>query len=107
MATLYPAERIGRFVSIFGVVAAIVASLRTVEVIPEFSTMPRSRSATCCDAMWPVAWRHYPQGVHAPLMDSLHIRHAGDSSGGADGRAGPFLAARNVTPYAWLNYAAN
>jgi phosphonate transport system permease protein len=56
--------------------------------------------------MWPVAWRHYPEGVHGPLMDSLHIATLGTVLAVLMAVPVAFLAARNVTPYAWLNYAA-
>ena len=101
-----PAERIGRFVVYFCVVAAVVASLRTVEVIPEFLYDAPEQVGDMLRRMWPVAWQHYPQGVHDPLMDSLHIATLGTVLAVLMAVPVAFLAARNVTPYAWLNYAA-
>jgi phosphonate transport system permease protein len=101
-----PAERIGRFVVYFCVVAAVVASLRTVEVIPEFLYDAPEQIGDMLRRMWPVAWQHYPEGVHAPLMDSLHIATLGTVLAVLMAVPVAFLAARNVTPYAWLNYAA-
>ena len=101
-----PAERIGRFVVYFCVVAAVVASLRSVEVIPEFLYDAPEQIGDMLGRMWPVAWRHYPEGVHAPLMDSLHIATLGTVLAVLMAVPVAFLAARNVTPYAWLNYAA-
>ena len=101
-----PAERIGRFVVYFCVVAAIVASLRSVEVIPEFLYDAPEQIGDMLGRMWPVAWRHYPEGVHGPLMDSLHIATLGTVLAVLMAVPVAFLAARNVTPYAWLNYAA-
>ncbi len=101
-----PAERIGRFVVYFCVVAAIVASLRTVEVIPEFLYDAPEQIADMLRRMWPVAWQHYPEGVHAPLVDSLHIATLGTVLAVLMAVPVAFLAARNVTPHAGLNYAA-
>jgi len=101
-----PAERIGRFVVYLCVVAAVVASLRSVEVIPEFLYDAPEQIADMLRRMWPVAWQHYPEGVHAPLMDSLHIATLGTVLAVLMAVPVAFLAARNVTPYAWLNYAA-
>jgi phosphonate transport system permease protein len=101
-----PAERIGRFVVYFCVVAAIVASLQTIDVIPEFLYDAPEQIGDMLGRMWPVAWRHYPEGVHGPLMDSLHIATLGTVLAVLMAVPVAFLAARNVTPYAWLNYAA-
>ena len=101
-----PAERIGRFVVYFCVVAAVVASLRTVEVIPEFLYDAPEQIGDMLRRMWPVAWQHYPEGVHAPLLDSLHIATLGTVLAVLMAVPVAFLAARNVTPNAWLNYAA-
>jgi len=77
MAALYPG-RADRPVRVyFCVVAAVVASLRSVEVIPEFLYDAPEQIGDMLGRMWPVAWRHYPEGVHAPLMDSLHIATLG------------------------------
>ncbi|HSU64690.1 MAG TPA: phosphonate ABC transporter, permease protein PhnE [Burkholderiales bacterium] len=101
-----PAERIGRFAVYFCVVAAVVASLRSVEVIPEFLYDSPEQIADMLRRMWPVAWQHYPEGVHAPLMDSLHIATLGTVLAVLMAVPVAFLAARNVTPHAGLNYAA-
>ncbi len=101
-----PAERIGRFVVHFCVVAAVVASLRTVEVIPEFLYDAPEQIGDMLRRMWPVAWQHYPEGVHAPLVDSLHIATLGTVLAVLMAVPVAFLAARNVTRSAWLNYAA-
>jgi len=101
-----PAERIGRFVVYLCVVAAVVASLRSVEVIPEFLYDAPEQIADMLRRMWPVAWQHYPEGVHAPLMDSLHIATLGTVLAVLMAVPVAFLAARNVTPHAGLNYAA-
>src|SRR5262245_62666885 len=72
-----PAERFARFVVYFTVVAAIVVSLETVEVIPEFIYDAPAQIGDMLRRMWPVAWGFYPDGVQAPLLDSLHIATLG------------------------------
>jgi len=101
-----PAERIGRFVVYFCVVAAVVASLRTVEVIPEFLYDAPEQIGDMLRRMWPVAWQHYPEGVHAPLVDSLHIATLGTVLAVLMAVPVAFLAAKNVTPQPALNYLA-
>ena len=101
-----PAERIGRFAVYFGIVAAIVASLQTVEVIPEFLYDAPEQIGDMLRRMWPVAWGFYPEGVQEPLIESLHIATLGTVAAVFMAVPVAFLAARNVTPYPWLNYAA-
>ena len=101
-----PAERIGRFAVYFGIVAAIVASLQTVEVIPEFLYDAPEQIGDMLRRMWPVAWGFYPEGVQEPLIESLHIASLGTIAAVFMAVPVAFLAARNVTPFPWINYAA-
>lgn len=101
-----PAERLARFAVYLGIVAAIVASLQSIEIIPEFLYDAPEQLADMLRRMWPVAWDHYPEGVHAALLDSLHIATLGTLAAVVMAVPVAFLAARNVTPVPWLNYLA-
>ena len=101
-----PPERIARFAVYLGVVAAVVASVQTVEVIPEFLADAPEQMADMLRRMWPVAWGHYPEGVHEPLLDSLHIATLGTVLAVLMAVPVAFLAAKNVTPFPAVNYAA-
>ena len=101
-----PPERIARFAVYLGVVAAVVASVQTVEVIPEFLADAPEQMADMLRRMWPVAWGHYPEGVHEPLLDSLHIASLGTVLAVLMAVPVAFLAAKNVTPFPAVNYAA-
>jgi phosphonate transport system permease protein len=101
-----PAERLGRFAVYFCVMAAIVASLQTVEVIPEFLYDAPEQIADMLRRMWPIAWGYYPEGVQGALVDSLHIATLGTVLAVLMAVPVAFLAARNVTPHALLNYLA-
>ena len=101
-----PVERLGRFTVYFGVVAAIVASLQTVEVIPEFLYDAPEQIGDMLVRMWPIAWGHYPEGVHQALLESLHIATLGTVLAVLMAVPVAFLAARNVTRSSGLNYAA-
>ncbi|HEX9398237.1 MAG TPA: phosphonate ABC transporter, permease protein PhnE [Burkholderiales bacterium] len=101
-----PLERLGRFTVYLGVVAAIVASLQTVEVIPEFLYDAPEQIGDMLARMWPIAWGHYAEGVHQALLESLHIATLGTVLAVLMAVPVAFLAARNVTRSAGLNYAA-
>jgi phosphonate transport system permease protein len=97
-------ERIARFIVYFCVVLAIVLSLQSVEVIPEFIVDAPEQIVDMLRRMWPVAWGFYPAGVHEALLESLHIATMGTVLAVLMAIPVAFLSARNVTRNAWLNY---
>ena len=101
-----PRERLARFAIYFALVAAVIASARTVEVIPEFLYDAPAQMRDLFQRMWPIAWSHYPGGVHGALMETIHIATLGTIL--AIGMALPVgvLAANNVVPFRPLNYVA-
>jgi len=101
-----PAERFARFTVYFAIVAAVVVSVRTVEVIPEFIADAPEQIADLLRRMWPPDLAYYPQEIHGALIDSMHIATVGTVLGIAMALPFGFLAARNVTPYPWLNWSA-
>jgi phosphonate transport system permease protein len=101
-----PAERFARFTVYLAIVAAIVVSVRTVEVIPEFIADAPEQIADLFRRMWPPDLAYYPQEIHAALIDSMHIATVGTVLGIAMALPFAFLAARNVTPFAWVNWLA-
>jgi len=101
-----PAERFARFAVYLAIVTAIVVSVRTVEVIPDFVADAPEQIADLFRRMWPPDLGYYPQGIHAALVDSIHIATVGTVLGVAMALPFGFFAARNVTPFAWLNWSA-
>lgn len=72
-----PAQRLTRFAVYLAIVAAIVASIQTVEVIPEFLYDAPDQMADLFARMWPADLRYYPASVHAALMETIHIASLG------------------------------
>jgi phosphonate transport system permease protein len=101
-----PRQRLARFTIYFALVAAIVASARTVEIIPEFLYDAPAQMQDLFKRMWPIAWSHYPQGVHAALMETIHIATLGTILAVAMALPVGILAANNVVPFKPLNYLA-
>ncbi|MGE0803569.1 MAG: phosphonate ABC transporter, permease protein PhnE [Lautropia sp.] len=98
-----PAQRLGRFTVYLGIVLAIVASLRSVEVIPEFILDAPEQVLDMLNRMWPIDFDYYPEGIHTALIDSLHIATLGTLLAVVMAVPIGFLAARNVTPSPLLN----
>ena len=101
-----PAQRRARFAVYLAIVMAIVASVQTVEVIPEFLLDAPEQMADLLKRMWPVAFAYYPQGVHAALVETLHIATLGTIMAVAMAFPIGLMAARNITPSRPLNYIA-
>jgi phosphonate transport system permease protein len=72
-----PAQRWTRFVVYLVIALAIAASARTVEVIPEFLADAPEQVVDLVSRMWPPDWSHYPDTVHAALMETIHIASLG------------------------------
>jgi len=101
-----PAQRLARFAIWLVIVAAIVQSARTVEVIPEFLLDAPEQMHDMLTRMWPIDWGHYREGVHDALIETLHIASLGTLL--AVGMALPFgvMVASNVTRNPLLNFIA-
>ncbi|HEX6138618.1 MAG TPA: phosphonate ABC transporter, permease protein PhnE [Casimicrobiaceae bacterium] len=101
-----PAQRLGRFAIYVAIVAAIVASLRTIEVIPEFLYDAPDQVVDLVTRMWPIAWEHYPKGVHAALMETIHIASLGTLLALLLATPVGILAANRLVPSALVNWCA-
>lgn len=101
-----PRQRIERFALYFGIVAACVVSLRTVQIIPEFLYDAPEQVADLFARMWPIAWAFYPKGVHEALIETLHIATLGTLLAIVMALPLGLLAAHNITPNTAVNYCA-
>ncbi len=92
-----PAERVMRSIFYLLAVIAIVWSLRTIEIIPEFLYDAPQQTADLFTRMWPIDWAWYPKVVHAALMETLHIATLGTILAVAMAAPVALMVARNVT----------
>ena len=101
-----PAQRLTRFAAYLAIVAAIVVSIQTVEVIPEFLADAPEQVADLFTRMWPVDLAYYPTSVHAALMETIHIASLGTLLALLLALPVGVLAAHNLCPYTPVNLAA-
>ena len=101
-----PAQRTGRFAIYLLLVIAIVTSLRTIEVIPEFLYDAPDQVVDLLTRMWPIAWTYYPRGVHAALLETIHIASLGTLLALALAAPVGILAAHRLVPLWPINWAA-
>jgi phosphonate ABC transporter permease subunit PhnE len=99
------AERILRSSFYLLAVLAVVWSLRTVEVIPEFLYDAPQQTADLFARMWPIDWSWYPKVVHKALIETLHTATLGTMLAVILASLVALLVARNVTRSALLNSA--
>jgi phosphonate transport system permease protein len=103
---LSPAQRLSRFAFYLLAVAAIVWSLRRIEIIPEFLYDAPQQTWDLFQRMWPMDWAYYPMGVHGALMETLHIATLGTLLALILGLPVALLAAKNITKFKTLNWIA-
>lgn len=101
-----PGQRLGRFAIYLALVAAIVASVRSIEIIPEFLYDAPDQVVDLVSRMWPVAWEHYPSGVHGALMETIHIASLGTLLALLLATPVGILASHRLVPSAPLNWLA-
>jgi len=92
-----PAERVTR--SIFYLIAliAIVWSLQSIQIIPEFLYDAPQQTADLFARMWPIDWSWYGKVVHAALVETLHIATLGTILAVIMASLVALMVARNVT----------
>jgi phosphonate ABC transporter permease subunit PhnE len=98
-----PAERIMRSTFYLLVLIAVVWSLRTIEIIPEFLYDAPQQTADLFARMWPIDWAWYPKVVHPALIETLHTATLGTILAVALASLTALMVARNITRSAILN----
>ena len=101
-----PAQRLTRFAVYLAIVVAIVVSIRTVEIIPEFLADAPEQMADLLARMWPADLAYYPASVHAALMETIHIASLGTLLALVLALPIGILAAHNLCPFTPLNLFA-
>jgi len=70
-------ERMLRFAVFLGFGVVLSISMNTIEVIPEFLYDAPTQIADLLTRMWPLELSYYFEGIHAPMMETLHIATLG------------------------------
>ncbi len=87
-------------------VVAVIWSLRTIDIIPEFLYDAPEQTADLFKRMWPFDWAFYPKAIHAALIETFHIATLGTILAIAMALPLSFLAARNFTRSPILRWVA-
>jgi len=100
-----PAERMMRSAFYLVTIIAVVWSLRTVEIIPEFLYDAPQQTWDLFARMWPIDWSWYPKVVHIALMETLHTATLGTILAVAMASVVSLMVARNITRNVIVNAA--
>ena len=98
-----PMERVLRSAFYLLTMIAVVWSLRTIEIIPEFLYDAPQQTMDLFARMWPIDWSWYPKVVHAALLETLHTATLGTILAVALASLVALLVARNITRSIVLN----
>ena len=101
-----PSERIARATIYILTAIAVVWSIKTIEIIPEFLYDAPAQTLDLFSRMWPFDWAFYPKEIHAALIETLHIATLGTILALILALPLSFLAARNFTRNPILNFLA-
>ena len=70
-------QKLARYAVYLVFVVALLLSLRTVEIIPEFFYDAPEQIADLFKRMWPIDFKFYPISVHAAMIETLNIATLG------------------------------
>lgn len=101
-----PAERIGRSVFYLVALIAVVWSVKTIEVIPEFLYDAPEQTADLFRRMWPFDWAFWKAMVAEALVETFHTATLGTIIALLLSVPVALMAARNVTQSVTLNLVA-
>ena len=101
-----PLQRLARFAVFFVMAAAIAWALKTIEIIPEFLYDAPEQVVDMGQRMWPIDWAHFKPVVWPALVETMHMSAMATLLGLMMGIPVGFLAARNATPFIWVNAIA-
>src|SRR5438105_184537 len=101
-----PAQRLARFTAYLAIAAAVVVSIRTIDVIPEFLSDAPEQMVDLLSRMWPIDFAYYPKGVHEALMETIHIASLGTLLSLLLALPVGVLAAHKLCPFTPVNLLA-
>lgn len=84
---------------------ALIWSLQTIEIIPEFLSDAPQQTFDLFARMWPIDWSWYPKVVHGALVETLHTATLGTILAVVLAGGPALMVARNITRSPLLNFA--
>ena len=101
-----PAERLARFGAFLAFGIALSISIRTVEVIPEFLYDAPTQVIDLLTRMWPLDLPYYKEGIHAAMVETMHIASLGTLLAIVMAIPVGIMGANNIVRFPLLNWLA-
>ena len=101
-----PGQRLGRAATYLVTAIAVVWSIQTIEVIPEFLADAPAQTVDLFARMWPVDWGYWNKAVAHGLVETLHTATLGTLIALVLSVPVALLAAHNITGSVTLNLLA-
>ncbi len=101
-----PEQTVLRFAFYFLAVAALVFSLKNIEIVPEYLRDAPEQLRDFFTRMWPVDTPYYAHSVHDALIETLNIATLGTLLSLCIALPVGIMSANNVVPYRPLNLIA-
>lgn len=105
-ARFSPQQRVARFAVWLFVAAALVASIRTVNIIPEFLADAPAQMSDLLTRMWPIDYAEFERGAGRAMLETINIASMGTLITLAMAIPVGLMAARNLTRVPALNWLA-
>jgi len=100
------AERLARFGAFLAFGIALSISIRTVEVIPEFLYDAPTQVIDLLTRMWPLDLPYYKEGIHAAMVETMHIASLGTLLAIVMAIPVGIMGANNIVRFPLLNWLA-
>ncbi len=97
-------ERLWRYILLLGAAILVAVCMRNVDVVTEFLWDSPTQVADLFQRMWPVDFNYYPEGVHAALVDTIHIATLGTMLSIVLSLPVGLMVAKNITKNKFLNW---
>ncbi len=105
-ARFTPQQRLARFTVFLCAGILIAWSFKSVQIIPEFLADAPTQMVDLFERMVPVDFAYYPEGIHAVLIETLHIATLGTILTLLMAVPVGIMAARNVCRIRFFNWLA-
>lgn len=99
-------QKLSRYAVYLVLVTALVQSLGTVEVIPEFFFDAPEQMADLFTRMWPIDFAYYPMTVHGAMIETLNIATIGTLITLIFALPLALMNASNVVASPWVHWIA-
>ncbi len=99
-------QKLSRYTVYLVIIIALVQSIRTVEVIPEFFFDAPTQMADLFSRMWPIDFDFYPISVHGAMIETLNIATLGTLLTLVFALPLALMNASNVVSSVWAHWIA-